>query len=842
MSTVAPAEPVAAYDPTIDAFWAAVSLISTWEALDAPAGGGRTTDAPDSGVEPPVRSLPITAIPERSIAATVTFESNESDIVPLARSSAAEARRIGGAAGALPLGAGADTTDTKRPAGGARDAPDGLPARSVNEPAEAWTSLTMPPVSLCSPRAAAAWPAVRRISSMADGDMDENEAPASGTGSPPGPESDSSPGRADCGLTCSSNSSASVPRPRSRAAGGWPPAGDARAGPVRSGATAAGRPRAAGIAFPARSAAAPRAMSTETDAAGRLPCASSAACTAALWSAASARWADGPCADEEEEARAPASPMRTVEGAGEEAFEDTATANRDGSIKAASTCSSNGMVSTPVPMSRLGERADPGSSASGPVSSGTTEARPRSIPPYALPDRSVRLAACASMSISEAAARTASAFWSAVILINTDCEARPPPARGIDGPYAETEAPESRTRAGPPTAPPPPGAADPSPTSETPDALRSVEATYSSNATTTAPPSRSTTGGADRAGGASSAIDSISIRSRPAKALPDTSRTAPLVTVRCTEGGIPVRPPPTRAASRAGPTRTRSSAPSSSDARTAPASETVALAAEPDGVPVSTNPDRSAPAASMYSSNGIVSRPCDTSSDGRTRSGSAGGTESAVIETGALDRPANRRPAASETAADGRSSLTGPASIWALATAPFWAAVRNMRSVSSSTVRYCTSGPDGGTTRAPDRGTRLAPPASSIAAPDRSIPAAGMCSVNMIESTPLPMSRDGSVPGRIAGGTESSTTVRFALPLPDAGSAANALPDRSAMPLPCATAIRSGPAVAFAARSAATCPAANDSSMRAPPSPPGGEGAGRGDCAAFPSLSDTVTA
>ena len=341
------------------------------------------------------------------------------------------------------------------------------------------------------------------------------------------------------------------------------------------------------------------------------------------------------------------------------------------------------------------------------------------------------------------------------------------------------------------------------------------------------------------------------MRSRPAKALPETSRTAPSATVRYTDGGMPVSPPPTSAASWAGDTRTRSSRPSSSDASSAPARGTDAFEAAPGGLPDSSIPAGSAPAASMCSSNGMVSRPCDMSRDGRVRSGSAGRTASSVMESGAFDSPANRRPAASETADDGRSRRTGPASRWALATAPFWAGVRNMRSVSSSTVRYCTSGPDGGTTSAPDRGTRLAPPASSMAAPERSIASAGMCSSNMNESTPVPMSRAGIVSGRIAGGTESSTTDSVPLPPPPpappaAGIPANALPDRSAMPLPASTEIRSGPADAFAARSEAACACENSSARRVPssspsPSPPE-TAASAGDCAPFPSLSATDTA
>ena len=545
--------------------------------------------------------------------------------------------------------------------------------------------------------------------------------------------------------------------------------------------------------------------------------------------------------------------MRAVEGGGvggvweefECCGEDTATTILDGSIDAASTCSSNGIDSTPVPMSRDGIRVEPGASASGPVSSGTTEARPRSIPPYGLPDRSFTPAACPSMLISEAAARTAAALWAGVIAIMTDCDASPPPTIGIDVPRAETAAPDRSTMAGP-SAPP-----CPSPTSDTPDALIRVAATYSSNEITTVPPSRSTTGGAGRAGGASSASASISSPSSPAKALPDTSRTAPGATVRYTDGGIPVRPPPTRAASWPGATSTRSSAPSSSDASEAPASGTDAFSAEPEGRPDSSNPARSAPAASTYSSNGTVSRPCAMSSDGRVRSRISGRVSSSEIASGALDRPANRRPAASEIAAEGRSSRTGPASWWALATAPFWSAVRNMRSESSSTVRYRTSGPDGGTTSAPDSGTLFAPFASSMAAPDRSIPEAGMCSVNIIETMPPPMSRAGTVSVASAGGTESSTVSRAPPPLALPGSPANALPDRSAMPppppLPPATAIRSGPADAFAARSDAACTGENSSTRRVPsmplpsPSPAAAGAASVGDSAAFPFRSVTAT-
>ena len=482
-------------------------------------------------------------------------------------------------------------------------------------------------------------------------------------------------------------------------------------------------------------------------------------------------------------------------------------------------------------------RAEPGASASGPVSSGTTDARPRSIPPYGLPDRSVRPAIVPSMSISDAAARTAEAFWSAVIATMTDCDALPPPASGMDGPYGQAAAPDSRTMDGPP-APPSvrPGPADPSPTSDMPDALSDVAATYSSNAITTVPSSRSTTGEAARAGGDSSASASISSASRPAKALPDTSRTAPAATERCTSGGMPVRPPPTSAASCAGATRTRRSVPSSSDARSAPASGTVALGPDPGGRPDSSSPARSTPAASTYSSNGTVSRPCAMSRDGRVRALISGGVSSSAISSGAFDRPANRRPAVSEIADEGRSSRTGPASAWALATAPFWPAVRNMRSESSSTVRYTTSGPDGAANAASDSGIRLAPLASSMAAPDRSIPEAGTYSVNIIDTMPAPMSRAGTVPGSSAGGAESSTVDR----LPAGRSPPNALPDRSAIPLPADTAIRSGPADAFAARSESDCARESASSIVVPLPPPPSASDGDSEMLPFPSVMVTA--
>ena len=513
-------------------------------------------------------------------------------------------------------------------------------------------------------------------------------------------------------------------------------------------------------------------------------------------------------------------------------------------------CSSNGTDSTPDAMSRDGLAGAPGASASGPVSSGTTEARLRAIPPYALPDRSASPAVCPSMSISETDARTAAAFCAGVIATSTDCDAVPPPATGIDGPYAETFAPDRRVADGPPAAgapSPPPG---PRPTRRTADAFRELAVTYSSNATTTTPSSRSIIGGAGRAGGASSTSTSIKMASSPANALPETSRTAPAATVRFTAGGTPVREPPSRAASCPAPTRTRRSAASRADTISAPARETATGAAEalpssPCGVPDSANPAGSAPAASTYSSNGTVSRPCPMSSDGSVRSLIAGGARSAATASGALDRPANRRPAASEIAPYGRSRRTGPASICARATAPFCPAVKKIRSVSSSIVRYAISGPDGGATLAPDRGTLFAPFASSIAAPDRSIPPAGTCSVNIIETMPRPMSRAGAPePGTSAGGTESSTTVRL---LP-AASPPNGFPATSAMPLPApgATDMRSGPADAFAARSESACAPVNASTRRdpSPASPASARPAAArdGDWAALPFRSLTVTA
>ena len=706
---------------------------------------------------------------------------------------------------------------------------------------------TAPPVSLCSARAAAAWAGASRISSIVEGSIDENDAPARGTGEPPWPESDKSPVRAPCGRTRSSNSSVTVPRSRSSAACGEEGDMAARRGPAPSADAAAASPRAAGIALPDRSDAAPRARSTATDAPGSPPCASRASWTAAFWAPVSTTYADGPGrADGGPEA--PARPTRTEDGgAWEDAgLDETTIAILDGSTDAASTCSSNGTDSTPDPMSRDGPAAAPGASASGPVSSGTTEARLRAIPPYALPDRSVRPAALPSMSISETDARTAAAFCAGVIATSTDCDAAPPPATGIDGPYADTLAPDRRVADGPPPSPPP----GTRPTSRTADAFRALAVTYSSNVTMTTPSSRSIIGGAGRAGGASSTSTSIRLASSPANALPDTSRTAPAATVRFTAGGTPVRAPPSRAASCPAPTRTRRSAASRADTTSAPARETVTGAAEalpssPCGVPDSASPAGSAPAASTYSLNGTVSRPFPTSSDGSVRSMIAGGARSAATASGALDRPANRRPAASEIAPYGRSRRTGPASMCARATAPFCSAVKNMRSVSSSIVRNTTSGPDGGATRAPDSGTRFAPFASSIAAPDRSIPPAGTCSVNIIETMPRPMSRAGSPePGASAGGTESSTTVRL---LP-AASPPNGLPVTSAMPLPApeATDMLSGPADAFAARSESACAPVNASTRRVPSSPSPASArpptARDGDSAALPFRSLTVTA
>ena len=812
------------YDSAIDAFWAAVRITPTSDAL--PASG--SSDAPARAVEPPVRSLPMTAMPDRSTAPASTAPLNASAAVPLARSSDARAR----AGAALPSGA----TATARPEGGSRDAPDGLPARSANAPGADWWMRTLPLAA--STRAASARLGGRRISSIPDAWMDENDAPARETlAAAPGPERCRRPVRAPCGRTCSSNSMVIVPFAASRAAAD----GDARRGPERSGRTSAASPRAAGISLPDRSAAAPRAASTETEAPEGPPCAAIAACRAALWAPVMSRWIDGPGVDAGTDA--PTRPTRTVDGGGWERCAgsppcggcgETATAILAGSIEAGSTCSSNGITSAPDPMSSDGRRAEPGASASGPVSSGTTSAKPRSIPPYGLPDRSVRPAACPSMSISVANDATAAAFCPAVIVTRTDRDARPPSAVGIDGPYAETFAPDRDVEDGPVAAVAPAADGPPAPTSETPDALRPLAATYSSNVITTVPSSRSTTGGNGRAGGASSGSASITAASSPANALPDTSRTAPAATVRYTSGGFPVRPPPTRAASCSGETRTRSSVPSDPGQASAPASRTAA-GKEVELVPDKYIPAGSAPSASTCSLNGTASRPCAMSSDGSVLGRISGGTASAVITSGAFERPANRRPAASEIDPYGRSSRTGPASRCALAAAPFCSTVRNMRSVSSSIVRSATSGPAGGTTRAPDRGTLFAPLASSMAAPDRSIPSAGTCSVNIIETMPRPRSRAGlaSLPGASAGGTESSTIARSAPP----GSPANALPERSAMPLPAATVIRSGPADAFAARSDAAWESVNSSTRRVPSA-----AAAEGNSAALPFRPATDTA
>ena len=264
-----PVPPVRSYDRAIDAFWAAVRLTATAE-----DGAGPCSAAPDRGVEPPVRSLPITAMPERSTARAGTSASKASVTVPAARSTAASSR-VGAP---LPAGAAA----TARPVGGSRLPPDGLPAASENAPGADSAMRTLPPVSLCSARAAAAWAGASRISSIAEGSIDENDAPARGTGVPAWPDSDKSPVRAPCGRTCSSNSSVTVPRSRSSAACGEEGDRAASLGPAPSADASASSPRAAGIALPDRSDTAPRARSTATDAPGSPPCASSAAWTAAF--------------------------------------------------------------------------------------------------------------------------------------------------------------------------------------------------------------------------------------------------------------------------------------------------------------------------------------------------------------------------------------------------------------------------------------------------------------------------------------------------------------------------------------------------------------------------------
>ena len=116
-----PAPPVRSYDRAIDAFWAAVRLTAI--VADAPDAGSA---APERGVEPPVRSLPITAMPERSTARAGTAASKVSVTAPAARSTAASA--MPGAP--VPAGAAA----TARPVGGSRAPSDGLPARSENAP------------------------------------------------------------------------------------------------------------------------------------------------------------------------------------------------------------------------------------------------------------------------------------------------------------------------------------------------------------------------------------------------------------------------------------------------------------------------------------------------------------------------------------------------------------------------------------------------------------------------------------------------------------------------------------------------------------------------------------
>ena len=202
------------------------------------------------------------------------------------------------------------------------------------------------------------------------------------------------------------------------------------------------------------------------------------------------------------------------------------------------------------------------------------------------------------------------------------------------------------------------------------------------------------------------------------------------------------------------------------------------------------------------------------SREGRGAGGSAtdGGAASGTMSSGWFDMPANQNPAASAMAEGGASIRTGPATRWAAATAAFWAAVSVMTSDASASVMDSDEGSTGGFTAAPARCTRFAPLASSMAISDMSMPPRSMCSVNLMEIVPRPMSRTGRVPGSRAGGVESSTVVMLA------PASANALPDRSAIPAPDATSRTSGAPDedAFACLIASFCVSLNANCRRVP--------------------------
>ena len=278
---------------------------------------------------------------------------------------------------------------------------DGLPARSGNAPAAALMATGWPPALALRARAASACPGVRITVTMSESKTPASDAPPRDVRfSALGPAIETSCRRTLCMSMYSSNASVTVPAARFRT--GSTPA-PARPGGVVSGSSVADRPRAAAIGLPARSSAKPRAISSDA-AASAPPAAPPASWRAALWSPVSDTVTSFSVAD----TGAPARSTRAAAGGGCPAVAGgtTATTRAAGATTAdsACTCSSNMTDSVPAPRSSL---ADAGA---GPVSSGTTRARPPPMPSYRLPDRSSIAAVLPTIVMFEAAAVAASAF------------------------------------------------------------------------------------------------------------------------------------------------------------------------------------------------------------------------------------------------------------------------------------------------------------------------------------------------------------------------------------------------------------------------------------------------
>ena len=383
----------------------------------------------------------------------------------------------------------------------------GLPDRSAKAPAAA--CRTAPCSCGCGcccccccpcawPRAAASSPfsvrASRSVTESVPPHGGSMWAPARATMSAPGSpvEIDSLDRSAAAGSTCSSNAMRSAPLPMSRT-GGCPWSG---AGGTASSTTTIRAIRAGDDGLPARSAKAPASRARRAAEAAPAPPESRAPFWSAVKSSVTTVEEDAPepCCCWAADSLTWCAPGRAA---------DSETDGDHGAV-AGTTCSSNDIVSSPVPRSSTGGACR--ASSDGGEVSGATRAGTEAGAPGALPDTS-SMAPGAACTCSEAvpdalSSEAAAALWSGAIASRTDCE--PPSVRTREPPSPSEEAsPAAGVVADVDT--------------DMADALAVRGSTNSSNSTRTVPAARSTAA-PDRTGGAPSGTSEAGCAAAPSNA------------------------------------------------------------------------------------------------------------------------------------------------------------------------------------------------------------------------------------------------------------------------------------------------------------------------------------